>query len=312
MSLIVRGILAVSGLLAALFVARDFRQLRPRPGGGRVSAGGRGGRRGRCPATQAVMDLPERGARREACPDRFRHSRSGGRRCRSHAPARAYGEGKDRLARRDLRAARLQCRMAGASRGQSARDFGSMNGRGPICACDWRRSPIDTERPWPLMRSRSSCRRAAWWGSSARTASASRRCSRLIAGAARSSTGTVEVLGGDMADARTATLVCPRIAYMPQGLGRNLYPTLSVLENIDFFGRLFGQCRAASAQRASTSCCESTGLDPVPGPAGRQALRRHEAEARAVLRADPRSRPADPRRADHRRRSAVAPAVLGR
>ena len=32
-----------------------------------------------------------------------------------------------------------------------------------------------------------------------------------------------------------------RIAYMPQGLGRNLYPTLSVFENIDFFGRLFGQ-----------------------------------------------------------------------
>ena len=28
---------------------------------------------------------------------------------------------------------------------------------------------------------------------------------------------------------------------MPQGLGRNLYPTLSVFENIDFFGRLFGQ-----------------------------------------------------------------------
>ena len=28
---------------------------------------------------------------------------------------------------------------------------------------------------------------------------------------------------------------------MPQGLGRNLYPTLSVHENVDFFGRLFGQ-----------------------------------------------------------------------
>ncbi|MFT5047601.1 MAG: ribosome-dependent ATPase [Porticoccaceae bacterium] len=28
---------------------------------------------------------------------------------------------------------------------------------------------------------------------------------------------------------------------MPQGLGRNLYPTLTILENIDFFGRLFGQ-----------------------------------------------------------------------
>lgn len=26
---------------------------------------------------------------------------------------------------------------------------------------------------------------------------------------------------------------------MPQWLGKNLYPTLSVFENIDFFGRLF-------------------------------------------------------------------------
>ena len=39
---------------------------------------------------------------------------------------------------------------------------------------------------------------------------------------------------------RIAARVCPRIAYMPQGLGKNLYPTLSVEENLDFFGRLFG------------------------------------------------------------------------
>src|SRR5690606_6149846 len=62
----------------------------------------------------------------------------------------------------------------------------------------------------------------------------------LIAGARAIQTGTVEVLGGDMADAAHRRAVGPRIAYMPQGLGRNLYPTLSVYENIDFFGRLFG------------------------------------------------------------------------
>ena len=28
---------------------------------------------------------------------------------------------------------------------------------------------------------------------------------------------------------------------MPQGLGKNLYMTLSVYENIEFFARLFGQ-----------------------------------------------------------------------
>jgi ribosome-dependent ATPase len=62
----------------------------------------------------------------------------------------------------------------------------------------------------------------------------------LIAGARKIQHGTVEVLDGDMALAKHRDQVCPRIAYMPQGLGKNLYPTLSVLENIDFFGRLFG------------------------------------------------------------------------
>jgi ribosome-dependent ATPase len=71
----------------------------------------------------------------------------------------------------------------------------------------------------------------------------------LIAGARKIQHGTVEVLGGDMKDARHRARVCPRIAYMPQGLGKNLYPTLSVFENIDFFGRLFGQSKAERARR---------------------------------------------------------------
>lgn len=65
----------------------------------------------------------------------------------------------------------------------------------------------------------------------------------LIAGARQIQSGRIEVLGGDMADAQHRTDVSPRIAYMPQGLGGNLYPTLSVFENVDFFGRLFGQHR---------------------------------------------------------------------
>jgi ribosome-dependent ATPase len=71
----------------------------------------------------------------------------------------------------------------------------------------------------------------------------------LVAGARTIQRGTVEVLGGDMADARHRARVCPRIAYMPQGLGKNLYPTLSVFENIDFFGRLFGQSTAERRRR---------------------------------------------------------------
>ena len=65
----------------------------------------------------------------------------------------------------------------------------------------------------------------------------------IIAGAKRIQTGSVEVLGADMSDPRHRAAVCPRIAYMPQGLGKNLYADLSVKENIEFFGRLFGQDR---------------------------------------------------------------------
>ncbi|CAN1723365.1 ribosome-associated ATPase [Hyphomicrobium sp. 1Nfss2.1] len=63
----------------------------------------------------------------------------------------------------------------------------------------------------------------------------------LIAGVRKVQTGLVTALGGDMAIAAHRDGVCARIAYMPQGLGRNLYPTLSVYENVDFFGRLFAQ-----------------------------------------------------------------------
>ncbi len=37
-----------------------------------------------------------------------------------------------------------------------------------------------------------------------------------------------------MRDAKHRRDVCPRIARMPQGLGKNLYHTLSVYENVDF------------------------------------------------------------------------------
>jgi ribosome-dependent ATPase len=83
----------------------------------------------------------------------------------------------------------------------------------------------------------------------------------LIAGARKIQAGRVTVLDGDMADSRHRAAVCPRIAYMPQGLGKNLYPDLSVRENIEFFGRLFGQ---GSAERALhlADLLESTGLAP--------------------------------------------------
>ncbi|MBT9596432.1 MAG: ATP-binding cassette domain-containing protein, partial [Vitreoscilla sp.] len=65
----------------------------------------------------------------------------------------------------------------------------------------------------------------------------------LLAGARRLQTGSITVLGGDLSRAAHRHRVCPRIAYNPQGLGRNLYATLSVRENLDYFGRLFGHGR---------------------------------------------------------------------
>ncbi len=91
----------------------------------------------------------------------------------------------------------------------------------------------------------------------------------LVAGARRIQRGSVEVLGGDMADAGFRRSACPRIAYMPQGLGKNLYPTLSVFENTDFFARLFGQGRAERHRRIA-DLLDSIGLGPFPDrPAGK-------------------------------------------
>ncbi|QCO06280.1 ribosome-associated ATPase/putative transporter RbbA [Azospirillum argentinense] len=91
----------------------------------------------------------------------------------------------------------------------------------------------------------------------------------LMSGARALQEGTVEVLGGSMAEARHRRAVCPRIAYMPQGLGKNLYPTLSIAENLDFFGRLFGQGHAERRRRIA-DLTQSTGLAPfLDRPAGK-------------------------------------------
>jgi len=83
----------------------------------------------------------------------------------------------------------------------------------------------------------------------------------LIAGARRIQEGNVEVFGGNMRDSSYRTAISPRIAFMPQGLGRNLYPTLSVFDNVDYFGRLFGQSKGEREQRIK-DLLHSTGLTP--------------------------------------------------
>ena len=91
----------------------------------------------------------------------------------------------------------------------------------------------------------------------------------LLSGARAVQQGRVEVLGGDMARKAHRDRVCPRIAYMPQGLGKNLYPTLSVEENLQFFARLFGHA-AAERRRRIDDLTRSTGLQPfLARPAGK-------------------------------------------
>jgi ribosome-dependent ATPase len=85
----------------------------------------------------------------------------------------------------------------------------------------------------------------------------------LVAGVRKIQNGTVTALDGNMADVAHREASYGRIAYMPQGLGRNLYPTLSVFANIDFFGRLFGQ-GAAERRARIDELLVATGLDPFP------------------------------------------------
>jgi len=62
----------------------------------------------------------------------------------------------------------------------------------------------------------------------------------LVTGSKKMQDGKVTVLGGDIADVRHRRAVGPRVAYMPQGLGKNLYLELSVHDNVDFMAQLFG------------------------------------------------------------------------
>ena len=82
----------------------------------------------------------------------------------------------------------------------------------------------------------------------------------LVTGAhALQKEGKLIVLGGDMRDADHREKICPKVAYMPQGLGKNLYFTLTVEENLQFFARLFGH-NAAERRRRIDRLTKSTGL----------------------------------------------------
>lgn len=61
---------------------------------------------------------------------------------------------------------------------------------------------------------------------------------KAIAGVLTYDAGAVEVFETTVDSERSAERIKPRIGFLPQGLGLNLYPELSVEENIDFFADL--------------------------------------------------------------------------
>ncbi|MFC1659722.1 ATP-binding cassette domain-containing protein [Pseudomonadota bacterium] len=61
--------------------------------------------------------------------------------------------------------------------------------------------------------------------------------------------GQVFVLGGNIKSSRHRSKISPDIAYMPQGLGSNLYMDLSVYENINYFAKLFKIPKEKAKQR---------------------------------------------------------------
>lgn len=91
----------------------------------------------------------------------------------------------------------------------------------------------------------------------------------LIAGSKKMQEGKITVLNGDIANAAHRRVACPKIAYMPQGLGKNLYLELSVYDNVDFMARLFGLSETERRKRVK-ELLAATGLAPFADrPAGK-------------------------------------------
>ncbi len=91
----------------------------------------------------------------------------------------------------------------------------------------------------------------------------------LIAGAKKLQGGTLEVFGGDADRKSVRAIVQQRAAYMPQGLGKNLYPDLSIRENLEFFARLYGHSKKERHRRIE-HLTKATALFPfLDRPAGK-------------------------------------------
>ena len=81
----------------------------------------------------------------------------------------------------------------------------------------------------------------------------------LVSGARAVQQGTVEVLGGDMARSRHRNRVCPRIAYMPQGLAKTCIPRCRSRKTCSSLAACSGTTRprgagASTNSRAAPAC----------------------------------------------------------
>lgn len=83
---------------------------------------------------------------------------------------------------------------------------------------------------------------------------------KAVAGVLAFDAGIVEVFGTRVDNERSAEQVKRRIGFLPQGLGLNLYPDLSIEENVDFFGRL-RSVPAAELLERKRQLLEMTRLD---------------------------------------------------
>ena len=91
----------------------------------------------------------------------------------------------------------------------------------------------------------------------------------LIAGVKKLQSGELLVLGGSIRQRRHRNSLYPRIAFMPQGLGGNLYPELSISENIRFFATLFGLGATECEQRMHNLLLATDLLRFAERPAGK-------------------------------------------
>ncbi len=91
----------------------------------------------------------------------------------------------------------------------------------------------------------------------------------LISGVKILQNGELDVLGGPIDQRRHRSTLYQRIAFMPQGLGHNLYPDLSIAENIRFFATLFGLTRAEREERMVSLLAATDLTNFIDRPAGK-------------------------------------------